>query len=59
VHAGHSSPTVSPYRLVRLSAEQNGVECAHERAKVNIRIHHDPVAFTVRPGDISIQAHGR
>src|SRR5688572_26592212 len=58
LHPGHGgSATLLPRRLVGLSTQQHRVERARQGREVDLRIHHDPVAFTVGAGNISVKGH--
>ena len=55
---GISGPSPSwAGRLVCLPAHENCVERTGRGHEVNVGIHQDPVALTIRSGDVSIEAH--
>jgi hypothetical protein len=59
LHAGHApSAALLAGGLVRLAAEQHDVEPGEQLLEVDLGVHHDPVGFALRAGDVAVQADG-
>jgi hypothetical protein len=57
LHAGYRRATGGHHRPKCPSTHQEGIKLTEECGEIEVGVRRDPISFTIRPSNITIQAH--